>query len=172
MHRLHPNAFVPRMLFGEYLEDLLAEAETVTPSLQKIADEAVDLVPLLNGSFRIEFSAAPPLIADQVVLALGNFPPGDPSLKNRAFHQSDRYLVDPWSDETRRKLSEPGDVLVLGSGLTAWICSRVCRTPNRPGPFMCFHDAAYSRAHTFQSKLTHRLLILIICPLRFGCCVA
>jgi uncharacterized NAD(P)/FAD-binding protein YdhS len=32
---LHPNTFVPRMLFGEYLEDLLAEAETVAPRLQK-----------------------------------------------------------------------------------------------------------------------------------------
>src|SRR5260221_4355132 len=107
------------MLFGEFLEDLLAEAETVTPSLQKIADEAVELVPLLNGSFRIEFSAAPPLIADQVVLALGNFPPGDPPLKNRAFHQSDRYLVDPWSDQNRCKLSESVDVFVLGSAFNS-----------------------------------------------------
>src|SRR5258708_38439478 len=72
---LHPNTFVPRMLFGEYLEDLLAEAETVTPRLQKIAAEAVDLVPLLNGSFRLEFSAAPPLISGQLVLALVSFPP-------------------------------------------------------------------------------------------------
>jgi uncharacterized NAD(P)/FAD-binding protein YdhS len=119
VHTLHPKAFVPRVLFGEYLEDLLRETETVSPRLQKIGAEAVDLVPLLNGSFRIEFSAAPPLIASQVVLALGNFPPGDPALKNRAFHQSNRYLVDPWSEETRSKLSEPGDVLVLGSGLTA-----------------------------------------------------
>ena len=117
VYTLHPNAFVPRTLFGEYLEHLLAEVES--DRLQKIPAEAIDLVPLLNGSFRIEFSGARPLIADQVVLALGNFPPGDPSLKNRAFHQSDRYLVDPWSDETRSKLSEPGDVLVLGSGLTA-----------------------------------------------------
>ncbi len=119
VHTLHPNAFVPRILFGEYLEDLLAKAETVSARLQKIAAEAIDLVPLLNGSFRIEFSAGPPLIADQVVLALGNFPPGDPSLKDRAFHQSDRYLVDAWSGGARAKLSKPGDVLVLGSGLTA-----------------------------------------------------
>jgi uncharacterized NAD(P)/FAD-binding protein YdhS len=119
IHTLHPNAFVPRILYGEYLEDLLAKAERISPRLRKIAAEAVDLVPLLNGSFRIEFSADPPLIADQVVLALGNFPPGDPPLKNRAFHQSDRYLVDVWSPETRAKLSKAGDVLVLGSGLTA-----------------------------------------------------
>jgi uncharacterized NAD(P)/FAD-binding protein YdhS len=115
---LHPGAFVPRILFGEYLTDLLAEAEKRSPRLRKIASEAVDLVPLLNGAFRIEFSTARPLIADQVVLALGNFPPGDPRLKNRSFHQSDRYLVDPWSAETRAKLSEPGDILILGSGLT------------------------------------------------------
>jgi Uncharacterized protein conserved in bacteria len=117
VRRLHPNAFVPRTLFGEYLEHLLAEIQS--DRLQKISAEAVDLVPLLNGSFRIEFSGPGPLIADQVVLALGNFPPGDPSLKNRSFHESDRYLVDPWSDETQSKLSQPGDVLVLGSGLTA-----------------------------------------------------
>jgi uncharacterized NAD(P)/FAD-binding protein YdhS len=115
----YPGAFVPRTLYGEYLADLLAEAEAISPRLQKIGAEAIDLVPLLSGSFRIEFVDAPPLIADQVVLALGNFPPGDPSLKNRAFHQSTRYLVDPWSDETRAKLSENGNVLVLGSGLTA-----------------------------------------------------
>jgi uncharacterized NAD(P)/FAD-binding protein YdhS len=119
VHTLHPNAFVPRILFGEYLDDLLAKAETASPRLRKIAAEATDLVPLLSGAFRIEFSAGPPLIADQVVLALGNFPPGDPSLKDRAFHQSDRYLLDAWSEETLAKLSEPGDVLVLGSGLTA-----------------------------------------------------
>jgi uncharacterized NAD(P)/FAD-binding protein YdhS len=94
VHTLHPNAFVPRILFGEYLDDLLAKAETASPRLRKIAAEATDLVPLLSGAFRIEFSAGPPLIADQVVLALGNFPPGDPSLKDRAFHQSDRYLLD------------------------------------------------------------------------------
>ncbi|HZC36572.1 MAG TPA: FAD/NAD(P)-binding protein [Chthoniobacterales bacterium] len=116
---LHPGAFVPRVLFGEYLADLLADAEKRSTRLRKISSEAIDLVPLLNGAFRVEFSTARPLIADQVVLALGNFPPGDPGIKNRAFHQSDRYLVDPWSAETRSKLSGPGDVLILGSGLTA-----------------------------------------------------
>jgi uncharacterized NAD(P)/FAD-binding protein YdhS len=116
---LHPNSFVPRLLFAEYLGDLLAGAEQLSSGFQKIASEAIDLVPLLNGSFTIEFTDAPPLIANQVVLAIGNFPPGDPPLKSRAFHNSHRYLVDPWSPETRSKLSEPGDVLVLGSGLTA-----------------------------------------------------
>jgi hypothetical protein len=41
---------------------LLVEVES--DRLQKIPAEAIDLVPLLNGSFRIEFSGARPLIAD------------------------------------------------------------------------------------------------------------
>jgi uncharacterized NAD(P)/FAD-binding protein YdhS len=116
---LRPGSFVPRLLFGEYLADLLTSAERLSPRLQRISAEAVDLVPLLNGSFRIEFAEAQALIANQVVLALGNFPPGDPFVKDRAFHESNLYLVDPWSVQTRSKLSEPGDVLILGSGLTA-----------------------------------------------------
>jgi uncharacterized NAD(P)/FAD-binding protein YdhS len=116
---LRPDSFVPRLLFAEYLGDLLSDAEQLSSGFRKIASEAVDLVPLLNGSFRIEFAHAPPLIANQVALAVGNFPPGDPPLRNRAFHKSPRYLLDPWSPETQSKLSEPSDVLVLGSGLTA-----------------------------------------------------
>jgi hypothetical protein len=49
VYTLHPNAFVPANPFGEYLEHLLAEVES--DRLQKIPAEAIDLVPLLNGSF-------------------------------------------------------------------------------------------------------------------------
>src|SRR5208282_4697617 len=49
---------------------------------------------------------------------LGNFPPGDPKLRDQGFHTSRRYLTDPWSKATIERLSEPGDILILGSGLT------------------------------------------------------
>jgi len=51
-------------------------------------------------------------------VALGNFPPGDPKLRDQRFHRVDRYLENPWSEETRKTLAESGDVLILGSGLT------------------------------------------------------
>jgi len=38
--------------------------------------------------------------ARQAVLALGNFPPGDPPLRDGAFHPRPSCLNDPWSPET------------------------------------------------------------------------
>jgi uncharacterized NAD(P)/FAD-binding protein YdhS len=66
----------------------------------------------------VEFFGGQILNAAKVVLALGNFPPGDPKLRDQRFHTSSRYLTDPWSKATVERLSEPGDILILGSGLT------------------------------------------------------
>ena len=57
------------------------------------------------------------LAADQVVLAIGNFPPSDPPARGDGFYRSLRYARDPWSPDAlegdRRE-----DVLLLGTGLT------------------------------------------------------
>jgi uncharacterized NAD(P)/FAD-binding protein YdhS len=49
-----------------------------------------------------------------VVLAVGNFPPGDPITSDRRFHLSRKYLSDPWSSSTLRRLAYAGDILILG----------------------------------------------------------
>jgi uncharacterized NAD(P)/FAD-binding protein YdhS len=59
------------------------------------------------------------ICARKVVLAVGNFPPGDPITSDRRFHLSRKYLSDPWSSSTLRRLAYAGDILILGSGLTA-----------------------------------------------------
>ena len=41
------------------------------------------------------------------------------SSSNRRFHLSRKYLSDPWSSSTLRRLAYAGDILILGSGLTA-----------------------------------------------------
>jgi len=43
---------------------------------------------------------------------------GDPTLRDQRFHISRRYLTDPWAKVTTERLAEPGDILILGSGLT------------------------------------------------------
>ena len=115
---LEPHSFLPRVLYGKYLSGLLDQVNAGGGSLRRITAEAIDVAPLANGRFRVKLSNAPALIAQHVVLALGNFPPGDPKLRDQRFHRLERYLENPWSEETRMKLAEPGDILILGSGLT------------------------------------------------------
>jgi len=115
---VQPNSFLPRALYGKYLSNLLDQASSQHGSLRRIIGEAIDVAPQANGRFRVKLRKAPSLIAQHVVLALGNFPPGDPKLRDQRFHRVERYLENPWSEETIKKLAEPGDILILGSGLT------------------------------------------------------
>jgi uncharacterized NAD(P)/FAD-binding protein YdhS len=118
VNEVQPSSFLPRVLYGKYLTDLLDQTSHSGSSLHRITGEAIDVEPLSNGRFRVKLRNAPSLIAQNVVLALGNFPPGDPKLRDQRFHRVDRYLENPWSEDTRKKLAGSGDVLILGSGLT------------------------------------------------------
>jgi uncharacterized NAD(P)/FAD-binding protein YdhS len=118
VNEVQPSSFLPRVLYGKYLTDLLEQTRHSRGSLHRITGEAIDVAPLANGRFRVKLRNAPSLIAQNVVLALGNFPPGDPKLRDQRFHRVDRYLENPWSEESRKKLAGSGDVLILGSGLT------------------------------------------------------
>jgi uncharacterized NAD(P)/FAD-binding protein YdhS len=118
VENVRAGSFIPRKLYGDYLEELLEDARRRWPSLRLREGEVVDLRPKPNGQLGVEFADGQVLNAAKVVLALGNFPPGDPKLRDQRFHTSRRYLTDPWVEATAERLSEPGDVLVLGSGLT------------------------------------------------------
>jgi uncharacterized NAD(P)/FAD-binding protein YdhS len=105
VREVQPSSFLPRALYGRYLVELL-EQSSQSAGLHRITGEAIDVAPLANGRFRVKLRNAPSLIAHNVVLALGNFPPGDPKLRDQRFHRVDRYLENPWSEETRKKLAE------------------------------------------------------------------
>ena len=79
------------------------------------------------------------------MLALGNFAPGDPVLADKHFHTHPHYLRNPWSAETITRLAGRGDVLILGSGLTALDLLFHCDPPNTTAAFTSFRDAAFSR---------------------------
>lgn len=116
------DAFVPRVLYGRYVADLLHEAEVAAGTrFRRIVGEVVEIsdpTAGTDGRCRIELADGAALRAERVVLALGTFPPGDPRLRDTRFHRSPRYLYSPWSAETHERLAGPGDVLILGSGLT------------------------------------------------------
>jgi len=145
-----PNAtaedFLPRSLYGEYLETALRDAELASPAhvqLVKIRGDVCSIEHVgSKRSVRVELKDGSSFIADDVVLALGNPPPGHvPGTERLA--GSPRYVSDPWSTprqstsaNTRSRstrvlgpaplagvpadrMFEPGEtVLVIGTGLT------------------------------------------------------
>jgi len=87
IHELRPDAFIPRLVFGDYIQDLLREACALPGTLDIIRDEIVDLTRREGGSFQLIGKSGSKLEAAQVVLALGNFPPGEAERERRVVHE-------------------------------------------------------------------------------------
>jgi uncharacterized NAD(P)/FAD-binding protein YdhS len=110
------HSFMPRRLYGDYLQSVLeAQIRLHGPTVEQIVGEVVRVdvgerkILILDSGLEI--------IADHVVLALGNFTPRLP-IPLAACDQLDQVEVDPWKVELE-KLNPLGSVLLLGSGLTA-----------------------------------------------------
>jgi uncharacterized NAD(P)/FAD-binding protein YdhS len=116
--------FLPRALYGDYLESVLLNAEVSSPShvqLHKVRGEVCSVERMgstsigSTSSFRVELDDRTTFIADDVVLALGNPPPANlPG--THSLRDSPRYIAEPWNAPASFK---PGEsVLVIGTGLT------------------------------------------------------
>lgn len=112
------GAFVPRQVYGQYVREILDQARQTAPGLETDKTDIVDVEPAGDELVLLGKNGST-FVASKVVLALGNFGPGDPPVKDRRFFESARYLNQPWSAEMLRQLTGEGDVLILGSGLTA-----------------------------------------------------
>jgi uncharacterized NAD(P)/FAD-binding protein YdhS len=110
------GAFVPRRLYGEYLARTVEDARRDSPvRLIRIAGEAVAAIEHADR-VTLELRDGRVLDAEQVVLAVGNYPPSDPPGTDE-LSRSIRYARDPWAaDALEAERDEP--VLLLGTGLT------------------------------------------------------
>jgi uncharacterized NAD(P)/FAD-binding protein YdhS len=113
---LRPDAFIPRLVFGDYIQDLLREACERSAGLDLIRDEIVDITRGNDGAFRLLSREGKELRGAQIVLAVGNFPPGD--LGTNKASERPWFSNNPYSADTRAELAEPGDILIIGTGLT------------------------------------------------------
>jgi uncharacterized NAD(P)/FAD-binding protein YdhS len=121
-----PGSFLPRRVYGRYLGDLLTDAvfPDQPPRLQWQRDEARAITSTGNGEIEIELQSGGRVLADKVVLALGNFPSSDPCLpgRNAAKRSHDLpeiYFANPWSNASFAGVNQLDNILLLGSGLTA-----------------------------------------------------
>jgi uncharacterized NAD(P)/FAD-binding protein YdhS len=112
-----PQTFVPRLVYGDYLRDLLDQAVTERPDrLRILRGEVVDLVE--NGGVRVALADGRAIDADAAVLAVGNLPPHAPPGITPEALPAARYAGDCWDPAATEGLAARDTVLVLGTGLT------------------------------------------------------
>lgn len=114
---LNASSFIPRQVYGLYLQSILEEAEATSSSLvrfERITDEVVAIEPQTKGAL-VSLRSGRLFATDKVVLALGNAPatpPGSQSSEDRS------YLRHAWSPEALANLEPDAPVLLIGTGLT------------------------------------------------------
>lgn len=116
------GSFVPRHLYGQYLEDVLHSAEReAAPDtvLEHGVGEVTGFTLAEDGaSAVITFADGHTLAADRVILAVGNYAPADPRVADTTFFASPRYVRDPWVRGALSVVGAEDPVLLIGTGLT------------------------------------------------------
>jgi uncharacterized NAD(P)/FAD-binding protein YdhS len=113
-----PDDFLPRPIYGQYISSQLREATgTRAADFRCIQDEAVS-VARTGNRFVVHLAGGKAVIADKVILALGNFPPADLQIPGKT-STSSRYVANPWSGSAFSSATQDTNVLLIGSGLTS-----------------------------------------------------
>ncbi len=112
---LNASSFIPRQIYGLYIQSILEEAEATASSsvrLERINDEVVAVEPQAKGAILVLQNSQ--IAADKIVLALGNAaaPPGTQPPEDHAF------LRHAWSANALDGLDPDAPVLLVGTGLT------------------------------------------------------
>jgi len=112
------DSFVPRRVYGQYVGAILREVETTSAGrLQWLHDEALTVDQRTRGA-EVRLRSGERVVADKLVLALGNLPPADPAVTGLTAH-SKRYVSYPWASTALEGVGAEKEVLLVGSGLTA-----------------------------------------------------
>lgn len=111
-----PEAFISRRWYGEYLQELVRERASARPeALRLVQGEATSLERAADGkAFRITLADSSVIVADTVVLAIGNL------MRRSVGAQSvPEVLRAPYVPDSYRDVSQKQRILVVGSSLTA-----------------------------------------------------
>jgi len=112
------GAFVPRELFGAYLEERIGEGAS-TDHRRGLNIVRGEVVRLLDFPARgVLLSDGREIEADIVVLATGNLPPRAPHAKDIWLYDTTIFVPDPWADDAFDGLDNHAPVVLLGTGLT------------------------------------------------------
>jgi uncharacterized NAD(P)/FAD-binding protein YdhS len=112
-------SFVPRHWYGSYLQATLNSARAVANSPFEVRHQDVEAIHAIDAArYQLKFSNGDTLIADRVVLALGNFLPANPTFVDATLAASPHYIRDPWQPGILDRVDVKQPILLIGTGLT------------------------------------------------------
>lgn len=108
--------FLPRMLYGRYLQDTLGvvSATTTGPTVLHRQGRVRGLSRTSQAGWLVALEDGTELAAEHVVLATGNVAAPAPGPVGHP-----RFVVDPWAGTGVADLHEAAEILIVGTGLTA-----------------------------------------------------
>jgi uncharacterized NAD(P)/FAD-binding protein YdhS len=115
------GSFVPRHLYGDYLEHILLSAQSGSARgtvLAHVADEVLSIDTAPNNRALVNFAHHSPLMVDRVVIAAGNYAPSTPRLPDDRFLGDPRFVADPWKALALDGISGERPIAIIGTGLT------------------------------------------------------
>ena len=123
LKQVQPVDFLSRKFFGFYIRSLLAEvlenASEPAHSFTHVQDLVRDME-RCGDVYKLSLAGGEDIIADTVVLALGNLPGRRPNWLHELPLEDRHYIHDPWSRERWSQVQTAGaDILIVGTGLTA-----------------------------------------------------
>jgi len=123
----NPEAFLPRLVYGLYLEDLYQEIKKEAArkkiTLTQIFDEAINASLLPSEKLALQLQTGRLLEVDFLVLALGAPPAKRLPFESIELLEHESYTANPWHPQERSILRDKPvlknqKVLIIGSGLT------------------------------------------------------
>lgn len=163
-----PIDFLPRQLFGQYIDSQLDKhihrAEQDNRRFAIAPSVALSVRPSRDG-YEIALDNGETIAAERVVLALGALLPRPLRTVSKSALASGAYVVDPWSLDARA--NHPRRLIVIGTGLTAidTLISASIRWPDceliavsRHGLLPFVHPALPIDPFPQQTELNKRLL--------------
>jgi len=116
--------FVPRHLYGSYLEYAVTQAENQAAAgvrLSLIEGEITSIESSADlSTTRLQTKMGESIVADKVVLALGNFAPQTPNTESRLEWTGELLVGNSWAPEAALFSDSALPILLIGSSLTAF----------------------------------------------------
>jgi len=116
--------FVPRSLYGDYLERSLLKAQAAAADgvkLELLEAEVLGIETVGQGEAPVlRLNTGQVIEATEVILALGNFTPQAPATASGAHWNGGALVNDVWSHGVLDSLPQDAGVMLVGTGLTAY----------------------------------------------------
>lgn len=111
------GAYVPRALFGEYIEERIGEALD-TRSIAGLTTLRGEVVRMLREEQGVLLNDGREVQADIVVLAMGNLAPRPPGGADPWVYDTGYFVPDPWARDAFADIHSDEPLLLIGAGLT------------------------------------------------------